>query len=184
MGKNSNDKTPVYKKWWFWVIIVICLAGIGGASTMKKDEQNNNGQSASSSNSSVKKDNSYAPGEEFSFDSLTLKISPEYSFSTIDNMFSDDNGKTVVVIPVTVTNNSDSAKSLNMYSYKGYGTEGVELSKPSAYFMDESVDFAGDLQPGSSYTRNMYFLYDGNGTYKIEFGYYKTEASVSINIEK
>ncbi len=180
----SKKNTPFYKKAWFWVIIVICLAGIGGASVMKKDNSENQLTHNSSNSSSEKKDSNYAPGEEFSFDNLTLKISPEYSFSTIDNMFSDDNGKTVVVIPVTVTNNDSKAKTLNLYSYKGYGAQGVELSKPSAYFMDESVDFGGDLQPGSSYTKNMYFLYDGNGTYKIEFGYYKTEASVSIEINQ
>lgn len=177
---KKNKETAIYKKWWFWVILVLITAGIGGGANVAKNNNENTNAPSSTSN----KGNNYAPGEEFMFDGLALNLSPSYSFAVIDNMFSEDNGKTVVVIPTTIKNNSSEAKSLNMYSYKGYGVNGVELTKPSAYFMDDSVDFGGNLQPGASYTKNLYFLYDGNGEYKIEFGYYKTEASVTINISK
>lgn len=188
MGEKS-DKTPVYKKWWFWMVIVLVLAGIGGASMSNKggDNTNNNSQNSqtqTASNNTTKNDKDVKPGENFAFDGLTLNVSPDYSFTVIDNQFSEQNGQPVVALPITVTNDSSEAKSLNMYSYKCYGTQGVELENPSAYFQAEASDFAGNLQPGASYTKNLYFMYDGNGTYKIEFGLIKTEKSLSIDINK
>lgn len=182
MKKNKTSKKPIWQDWRLWVGAVVAIAIIGGIA----GANGNGGQQGNSGDTSTNADNgnNFKPGEEFAFDDLTLKVSPNYSFDIIDNEFSDDNGKTVVAIPITVTNNSNEAKTLNMYSYKGYGKEGVELSNPSAYFMEKSVDFGGNLQPGKSYTKNLYFIYDGDSTYKIEFGFYKTEASVSIDIVK
>lgn len=186
MSKNSEP--TFYKQWWFWTIIVAVI--VGAIVIVKVTVFNNAVNNMVSSgidaiNTAINKNTSaYTPGEEFVFDELSLKISPDYSFTKIDNSFSDDNGKTVVVVPITIKNNGSEAKNLNIYSYKGYGAEGVELSKPSAYFMDDAADFGGKLQPGSSYTKNLYFIYDGDGNYKIEFGYLTAEATVSINIVK
>lgn len=167
------------------VIAIISVFGIAGAVGMNKDKsKDSDAQNNTTTQTTPSKSNAVAVGTNFSFDKLTLNVSPNYSFKTIDNIYSENNGKTVVALPITITNNDDKAKSLNMYSYKVYGAGGVELEKPSSYFMDDSSDFAGNLQPGVSYTKNLYFLYDGNGTYKIEFGYYNIEAIVSINITK
>lgn len=182
MGESKNNNSQIYKKWWFWVIVVvIAFVAIGIAGGAKKDGTTNNPQGT---NTSSQAKNIYSAGENFEFDGLTLNVSPTYTLSVINNQFSDYNGKTVVALPITVTNNKNEASTLNMFSYKVYGAGGVELDKPSAYFMDDSVDYGGNLQPGSSYTKNLYFVYDGNGEYKIEFGYGKTEASVILNINQ
>lgn len=107
--------------------------------------------------------------EEFTFDDLEIKILSDYSFSIIDNYFSDDDGKEVVKLPIYVKNLSDETHSLNMFNYNIYGPNGTQINTSNAYFMDDCIDYAGDLRSGASYTRYVYFLYEDNGTYAIEF---------------
>ena len=46
--------------------------------------------------------------------------------------------------------------------------------------VDDTVDYAGDLRSGASYTKYLYFLYDGNGTYAIEFNNCFTEEENTV----
>jgi hypothetical protein len=71
-----------------------------------------------------------------------------------------------------------------MYSYKVYGAQGIELEKTSAFFMDDAVDFGGDLRPGAQYTKNIYVEYDGDGEYVIDFGFWGVDASVSFSVAR
>ena len=185
---NKEAKQNNQKKWGVWVIAILIVCVIGGIGLAgKKDDTANQtsapDQSAPATNK-TNTDKTHTTGENFDFDGLVLNLSDNYSFATISNQFSDLNGKTAISIPITVTNNSSESKGLNMYSYKGYGANGVELEKPSAFFTTDAVDFAGDLQPGASYTKNLYFVYDGDGKYVIEFGYIGVDASVSLDVTK
>ena len=90
-------------------------------------------------------------------------------------------GSTVVKVPITVKNLSSETHSLNMFYYSIFGSKGRELDSVSSYF-DDSVDFAGELRNGASYTKYLYFLYDGNGTYAIEFDNFSTKVIVEFNI--
>ena len=107
-------------------------------------------------------------GETFTFDDLEITLGNNISFTKIDNEFSDYDGQDVVKLPITVKNIKEETHSLNMFYYSTYGSMGTEISTVSSYF-DDSIDFAGDLRSGASYTKNLYFLYDGNGKYAIEF---------------
>ena len=122
-------------------------------------------------------------GDTFEFDDLEITILSDYSFTTVNNQFSEYNGKDVVKIPIKVKNISDDSNHLNMFYYNVFGTQGSELKTLSAYF-DESIDYAGDLQPDASYTKYIYVLYDGDGKYVIEFDNYRVKKSVDINIKK
>lgn len=186
MAKNSSTSNPFYKKWQFWVILII-LIGIAGAGGGAMNNKNNNGtQNNSESSTQAKNDNNnyYSVDEDFSFNGLKLNISGTYSFTTLNNEFSEHNGKTVVVLPISVTNQSKENTKLNMYSYKIFGAQGVELDKIAAYFSDDAIDFAGELQPGASYTKNFYFLYDGDADYTIQFGFFGAEAIVKVPISR
>ena len=70
-----------------------------------------------------------------------------------------------------------------MFYYSFFGTQGTELDTVAAYF-DESIDYAGDIQPGASYTKYLYILYDGDGKYIIDFDNYSEKKTVEINIQK
>lgn len=180
-NNNANNK-PVYKKWYFWVIIVIAIFIVIGICGGSKDEGETNQSESVKVDSGNKKQHNL--GEAFTFSGVELTISPKYSITTLSNEFSEDNGKSVVVLPTTVKNVSEEPTTLNMFSYKIYGPQGTETKTVSSYFQEESVDFGGNLQPNASYTKNLYFLYDGDGTYKIDFGVYSVDATVSIDIAK
>ena len=70
-----------------------------------------------------------------------------------------------------------------MFYYSLFGSQGTELDGVSAYF-DDTVDYAGDLRSGASYTKYLYFLYDGNGTYAIEFNNWSDKVELEFEITK
>lgn len=107
-------------------------------------------------------------GEMFTFDDLEITLGNDISFTKINNQFSDYNGQDVVKVPITIKNIKDETHSLNMFYYSIYGANGTQLSTVASYF-DDSIDFAGDLRSGASYTKYLYFLYDGDSTYSVEF---------------
>ena len=89
----------------------------------------------------------------------------------------------MVKIPVTIKNLKDETHSLNMFYYKTFGSKGTQLDTLGYYF-DNSVDEAGDLRSGASYTKYFYLLYDGNGTYAIEFDNWAKKITVEFEIKK
>lgn len=106
-----------------------------------------------------------------------------YTFATVDNEFSDVNGRNVIRLGVNVKNVSSETHSLNMFYYKLFGSQGTELDGVAAYF-DDSVDFAGDLRPDASYKTYFYILYDGDGTYGIDFDNFSEQVSVEFDVTK
>ena len=70
-----------------------------------------------------------------------------------------------------------------MFYYKVYGSSGTEAKTVTVYF-DDGIDEAGDLRSGASYTKNMYFLYDGDGKYAIEFDNWSSKVTVEFDVKK
>lgn len=151
-------------------LIAITLTGCGGNSTTKN-------------NSSTEKNNNYNLGDTFTFDDLELTFDTTYSFATINNQFSDYNEASAIKLGVTVKNLSSENKSLNMFFYKFFGSQGTELDGVASYF-DDSVDFAGELKPNASYKKYFYILYDGDGQYSIDFDNFSQESSVEFDVSK
>lgn len=149
---------------------------VSGCSTDPKNIINN------ASSDIVDQKDTISLNELFTFDDLELTLG-NVSFTSIKNSFSEDNGKTVVKVPITVKNVSSETHSLNMFYYHAFGSQGTQLDNESAYF-DDSVDFAGDLRSGASYTKYLYFLYDGDGDYSIEFDDFETEVTVEFKVKK
>ncbi len=185
---KTDNNNKIYKKWWFWVIIVLVIVGIGaGAGTTKNNNDNSNSDSnnVSYNDETKKKENDNLKlGETFTFDNLEITLGTTITYKTLENQFSDHNGETVVELPITTKNLKEESHNLNLYSYKVFGPKGTEIDKPSTYFMDNSIDFGGELRPGASITKNIYFYYDGDGEYVIEFGFLKTEKTVKFEIKK
>lgn len=129
------------------------------------------------------KKNEYTLGDTIIFDDLELTFDKNYTFTSIENRFSDYNGKPVIKIGVNIKNLSPEKHNLNMFYYDFFGSQGIELDDISAYF-EESVDDGGELKSGASYKKYFYILYDGNGTYSIDFDNYSQEISVEFIITK
>ena len=113
-------------------------------------------------------DDVFSLGETFVFDNLEITLRKEITYTTLDNFPSENNGKKVIRVPVTVKNIGEENNSLNMFYYKLFGPSGVELEQLSFYF-DDSVDTAGELLCNAKYTKYIYFLYDGSGKYTAIF---------------
>lgn len=128
-------------------------------------------------------DGKYKLNETFKFDDLEITFSDKYSFTKVKNEYSDHNGKTVVKIPVTVKNLKNETHSLNMFYYNVYGSKGTRVETVGSYFT-EDLEFAGDLRSGASYTKYLYFIYDGDGEYVIEFDNYSEKVELSMQIKK
>lgn len=126
---------------------------------------------------------SYGLGDTIIFDGLELTFDSTYSFVTLDNMFSEYDGRAVIQLDVNIKNISTDKNSLNMFFYTLFGSKGIQLDNISAYF-DNNVDWAGELKPGASYKLYFYILYDGNGNYSIDFDNYSKEISVEFNVNK
>lgn len=127
----------------------------------------------------------YGLGEKFLFGNLELTLDTDYSFTTLENHYSDKNGSTVVKLGVTVKNASVTENNqLNMFEYKIFGSQGTELDNVSAYFHDDEIDYAGELRPGASYHKYFYFLYDGDGAYSMDFDNYSEQVTAEFEIKK
>jgi hypothetical protein len=86
-------------------------------------------------------------------------------------------------MPITIKNLKNKTHKLNMFDFKLFGSKGTQLDFVSAYF-DDSIDFAGDLRPGASYTKYFYFSYDGDGKYTIEFDDFIDEFDIEFDVKK
>ncbi len=162
------------------------LCGCDSSETDTKKPEENQGQE--SGNKDNNKDNNkkdqYALDKAFKFDDLEITIGSEFSYTTVDNKYSDHYQKEVIKIPVTVKNLKEETHGLNMFYYDFYGSQGTELDSVSAYFSDDCVDYAGDLRTDASYTKYFYVLYDGDGKYTVEFNNFSEKISIDFEVKK
>lgn len=179
-------------------IVGLVLAGValilatvinGGTASVINEAQEESGLTEttettnSGKNSKTPKNKKYGLGETFVFDELEITLDSTYSFATINNRYSDLNGRDVIRLGATVKNLSEETHSLNMFFYDLFGSQGTELESVSAYF-DDNIDYAGDLRPDASYHTNFYILYDGNGKYGIDFDNYSQKVDVEFDVQK
>lgn len=147
------------------------------------NNNSNNSTNISVNNPTTNKINKYSLGDTFVFDGLEFTFDTTYSFVTIENRYSEYNGRSVIKLGVNVKNISSEKNHLNMFYYDLFGSKGTELNGVSSYF-DNNIDYAGDLKPNASYKTYFYILYDGDGKYSIDFDNYSQEVSLEFDITK
>lgn len=158
----------------------VCLALVGCGSG-KKTASVSASAAASSAPAQSEASAAASLGSTVEFDGLTITFGDAYGTATLDNQFAEHAGATVIAMPVAVTNNNASTHGLNMFAIKEFGPSGTQLDSVIAYF-DDDVRMMGEMRPGATMNGNLYFLYDGNGDYYLDFGFYKTEAEVKVPI--
>lgn len=153
------------------------------------DQYENDSEEKEESNSDIideileENDDIYTLDETFKFDDLEITLGSNITFTKINNKYSDNYNKPVIRMPVTVKNIKSETHGLNMFDYEFYGANGTKVDNASSYF-DDCVDYAGDLRSGASYTKYFYFIYDGDGSYAIEFDDWDNKITVEFNIKK
>lgn len=124
-------------------------------------------------------------GETFRFDNLDLTFSSDIVYTRLSNYGSEYHKEKMFIMPVNITNRKNEPYTLNMFSYEGYGPSGTSLKNLSAYYYNDptSADWGGNILPNTTATRNLYFLYAGDGAYKICFDNYSTKLYLNFNIK-
>lgn len=123
-------------------------------------------------------------GKAFKFDNFEITVGEDITFTTVDNQFSDAFGKDIIRIPLTIKNVGESSDHISSYDYKVFGPNGTEIDDVDIYFEDDSMFLPGDLRPGASYTKYAYHVFDGNGTYAIEFSDWDEKVTVEFEVTK
>lgn len=202
---STPSKKMKKKKWWLLLLIPVGLIALwligifvyaviyATVETFSEDDSNtgpsnntvieNNSNNTDDTVSNNNSSNTYKLDTPFTFDDLEITISSNYSFVTLDNKFSKLNNSSVIKIPVTVKNLKNETHSLNMFYISFFGSQGIELDTVWTYF-DDSVEDGGDLKTEASYTKYFYILYDGDGTYSIEFDNWANKIDIDIDIKK
>ena len=121
-------------------------------------------------------------GSTFEFDGFTFTLGDSYETTTLENQYSDLNGKTVLVIPVTVTNNNSDTKSVNLFYFKAFGPDGNELAQCYTYYMDTDLLMAGDMRSGATKDSYLHLVYTEDGDYVIELEDFKTKLEIKIPV--
>lgn len=111
----------------------------------------------------------FSLGEMFVFDDLEITITDDIQWATIDDRWSDLNGRELMIFPVTVTNVGDSANSLSWGAVTLFGPAGIELDSLPFSIMEDSVLRTGDIRPEATLNSLIHVLYDGDGEYVLEF---------------
>lgn len=169
---------------------VACVGGFVGAvdSTMNELEEIGEDLDSTYGDENESSDSGdYTVNKAFTFDDLEITVGDDILFTTVSNQYSEHNGKSVVKIPVTVKNLKSETHSLNMFFYSVYGANGTEVSNVSTLWItdkEDVLDYAGDLRTGASYTKYIYAIYDGDGTYAIEFNDFSTKITVEVEVAK
>lgn len=179
----------------FILFAIISINNNNSNSNLDNNYNNNNNNYINNDNSNSNKNNNSSNNnnnnkktigfnDTFEFDDLEMSISSDYIFDTVSNKYSSYYGSEYIKLPITVKNINDETHGLNMFFYKVYGSKGSKVENLNIYYTDDSVDYAGDLRSGASYTKYIYFLYDGDGTYSIEFDSWTEKKVVEFNITK
>lgn len=177
----------------FFIIIAYTAYNTTKESDKKLDDYMEQAESDKELNNYMeqeKNDNKkYGFNQKFVFDEFEITVGSNYTFTTVNNKYSEYYEKPIIKLPVTIKNLSSETRKLNMFDYKIYDAQGVEAKNVATIMnlqleADDTLDYAGKLKTGASYVKYMYFLYNGNGTYSIEFDNYTEHYNVEFEIKK
>lgn len=163
-----------------------CVGFLCGCDSNDTDTKKPNEGNSQENEKTDNKKEEYVLGKAFKFDDLEITIGNEFTYTVVDNEYSDHHQAEVIKIPVTVKNLKDETHGLNMFYYNFYGSKGTRVDTVAALFSEnnDSVDFAGDLRTDASYTKYFYVIYDGDGTYTIEFNNFSEKISIDFEVKK
>ena len=119
----------------------------------------------------------------FVFDGLEIILSSEYTFTTVNSRYSDDHGRDLIRIPITIVNVGEETNGLNMFSYSFFGPDGLEIDTIWA-LPDDDISNSGDMRPEAILDSFMHIPYVGDGIYFIEFGFFRVDVEVKLEIIK
>ena len=151
------------------------------SSTSSIVESNSQRSSDSSVQSDSEPTESGVDSDSIDFDGFRISLDTDRAMSvyTIDNQFSELNGRKVYAVPVTIENTSSETKGINLFYVKAFGASGTELESVYTYF-SEAQDFYKEMRPGAKMQTAYYMLEDGSGEYCIVFKSFTEEKDLTV----
>jgi hypothetical protein len=120
-------------------------------------------------------------GSTFEYDELQITIGTDVEWITVDNEYSEYYQADVAKIPVAITNIGEQTNSINFMFVTYFGSKATQIDSVAALYMDDSMEWAGDIRTGGTQNSFIYIMYDGDGEYAIELGFFdKTEVILAL----
>ena len=122
--------------------------------------------------------------DEFELDGFKVKFTGEYEFSTVENQFSEWNGKPVIKVAANIENVSSEYDYFMLYC-SITDPNGEKIDDLDAYFDDGIFNFMNQIQKGSPTKGYFTIPYTVDGEYRFEFSDIVSKKCVyKINITK
>ncbi len=172
---------------WSIFLIIIIVAGLIGlliGINIGSNRSSNNTVIGDTTTTKTTGKN-YQLGDNFKFSGFKITTGKDIKIEQITNEYSSYYGKEVVKVPVIIQNLNAETKSLSSVNYSYLGSKGREVKNVSSSSNEDSIDYAGELRANAT-TEQLYFymLYDGDGTYTIEFDDFREKAVIEFQVKK
>ena len=106
-------------------------------------------------------------GESFVFEDMEITFEDDFIWGTVDSQFSDLHGHPLFAVAVTAVNVGSSANSFpSAWSITVFGPDGHELDDPR---ISDDITRAGNVLPGATLSGYFHILFEGDGTYTLQF---------------
>lgn len=105
------------------------------------------------------------------FENVEIRLSVDSSYWTwlvYEDAASADNGNLVVGVPAIAVNGDDSARVISDMYCKVISPAGVQLASLADVYADDLRN-TGSMSVGQSSTGTIYFMFQGSGTYTVQF---------------
>ena len=106
-------------------------------------------------------------GDTFVAGGLEFNFGTDIVGGVVDSTWHTNYGELYFKVPVTMTNVSD--ESIDWFTVNKYGPDGTALDWFVLLDTDDDIERMGGLRPGASHEGYMYFLFEGDGEYVVEF---------------
>ena len=121
-------------------------------------------------------------GDTFTFDNLEITVGSTAEVFVADESVDSYEGKEFIKVPLTIKNVGTDENRFKSYNYSIYFGEDY-LFKMGTIF-DDSVESSDFIGSGETYNANIYFLYEGDGSYKIELNNYTNIVNIVFDVTK
>ena len=133
------------------------------------------------------KEEPYVPtlGDSFHFDGFDVILGEKLgNFKTVDNKYSENYQKDVIVLPIKIINLSGEIKIFNPLYMTVYSPDGTQAKKLGVLYMDDDIYGVGKMMHGGEKETNVHIEYKGDGDYFIEFNNFQTSGMAKIPVQK
>jgi len=123
-------------------------------------------------------------GDTFKFDGLEITFGTDVRIviHESNSIFDMNKTKEVVRVPIAVKNIKEESNALKRWDLTFFGPQGIEIEDMSRHFSDNIKN--DNIRSSVEIYYSLYFLYEGNGDYFIEFNDYGRKTEVKVPVTK